>query len=416
MPHAIRCLSFDSKQVGYRAVADLGGVGVGGLGGPAAPRSAQVRCRRWVRPRERLIGSGALEEDAALLNEDGTRKNRSSADTVDKELHSSGDHGSTTPNLPGVNINIRSDIQSSDSDSRSGSSSTIHNIGSDQSGSSSSSSRGRFQSTKRLVGVTQRCNDTNNSGDDKDATTAKESDSGEGKGEATTTETSTAIDSGRNDAWVAVDDSGKCTEVVANLSPSAGEVVGSLATGDTEAAAAAAAGAVDPASQERCSKSIVMVPEAPPPPSSSSPSPPSSANASEPTPRKLGQSRRRSLFGSWSSPNKSNDDDIGGNPNASPSSRSNSGSSKNSSSKSSPWSSSKRQSSKLAAAEAEPLSPDVDLAALLLAEHDKAEQLIAAMAAGRQAHKERTSSGDSAEGDDDAGVHGAAACDNEVAS
>jgi len=67
------------------------------------------------------------------------------------------------------------------------------------------------------------------------------------------------------------------------------------------------------------------------------------------------------------------------------------------------------------AAEAAPLSPDVDLAALLLAEHDKAEQLIAAMAAGRQAHKDRACSSEDSAEEEGAGERDEAACDNESA-
>jgi hypothetical protein len=55
------------------------------------------------------------------------------------------------------------------------------------------------------------------------------------------------------------------------------------------------------------------------------------------------------------------------------------------------------------------------LAALLLAEHDKAEQLIAAMAAGRQAHKDRACSSEDSAEEEGAGERDEAACDNESA-
>jgi hypothetical protein len=96
------------------------------------------------------------------------------------------------------------------------------------------------------------------------------------------------------------------------------------------------------------------------------PSPPSpNAIAAETATRRFGQGRRLSLFGSRSSPAAAD----GQLPAA------NSGSN--------------RRSSKLTD---EPLSPGVDLAALLLAEHDKAEKLLASMAAGRRAHAQNSTS------------------------
>jgi len=390
-------------------VADLGGVGVGGLGGPAAPRAAQVRCRRWVRPRER-IRSGAVQGaghagDPPPLEECERRRAAAAAGKT-IEYPSSGDPGIMTGS---------SNAFAGDRDS---SSSSFNNTSSSGSNGSTSSPRVRFQTIRRLVGATQklrRRNDTNNSRDDDDTSAGGGRDDddtsaggGTGGEERTTTpeNTTTAVD-GSDQAWAAVDDRGKCTEVVANFSPTAGGVSSSLAIAGERAAVGA-----DAAGPEGNSAPITVVStlsREPLPQPSSSPLPP--ASAAEPTPRKLGPSRRRSLFGSWNSPNKSDDGGASG-TSATPTGSSSS----SSSSSSSPWSSGKRQSGKLApAAEAAPLSPDVDLAALLLAEHDKAEQLIAAMAAGRQAHKDRACSSEDSAEEEGAGERDEAACDNESA-